>query len=158
VAVLNRGIVSDTTGVFGDRGILNRLDESVFACRPRIVFVQIGGNDLSSSNRAPEVFVQGVVKIVDAISAKLPKVPIVLHALMPKGRKYARVEEMNPRILAFNEGVRALARERKLALIDLHAAYAGPDGYLPDDLSNDGVHLKRDAYARWAELIRPFLK
>ncbi len=156
--VLNRGISADTVGVTGERGVLRRLDDSVFECRPRVVFRLIGVNDLSGSGRTPDTFVRGVAEIADAARARAPAVRLVLQTVLPTGKKYARHEAVNPRIVAFNEGLRSLAKERKLALLDLHDAYRGADGLLPDELSNDGLHLKRDAYALWAELARPHLR
>ena len=43
--VLNRGIGSDHIGVDG-RGVLARLNESVFDCNPRLVLLENGVNDL----------------------------------------------------------------------------------------------------------------
>jgi lysophospholipase L1-like esterase len=154
---LNRGIVADRIGNVGERGVLRRLDESVFDCRPAVVLILIGVNDLAASPKAPDVFVRGFGELVDAIRDRLPKVKIVVQTCMPTGRRYGRHEALNPRILAYNEGLRALARERKLPLIDLHALYKDPDGFLPDDLTGDGLHLKRDAYARWAAAAKPLL-
>jgi len=156
-AVLNRGIVADGTGALGARGISRRLEESVFGCRPAVVFLQIGVNDLASSPKPPQAFVNAVAEIVDAIKAKLPKVPVVLATCYGKSKKYARWESVNPRIVTFNEGILALAKERKLPVLDLAAAYNGPEGRIPEELSNDGLHLKRDQYGKWAELARAFI-
>ena len=155
--VLNRGIVSDVTGVLGQRGIIRRLDESVFGCRPSVVFLQVGTNDLSGSGKPPETFVKGVRDIVDAIQAKAPRLPIVLTALYGKGSKYARWETLNPRIARLNEGIVALAAEKRLPVLDLAKAYNTAEGRIPDEITNDGLHIKRDAYGKWADLARPYI-
>jgi lysophospholipase L1-like esterase len=155
--VLNRGIGSDVTGVLGQRGIIRRLDECVFDCHPSVAFIQIGTNDLAGSPKSPETFVEGVRDIVDAIQAKLPKLPIVLTVLYGKNPKYARWAELNPRIAKFNEGIVALATEKKLPFLDLAKAYNTAEGHIPDEITGDGLHLKASAYGKWAELARPYV-
>lgn len=154
---LNRGIGGDTTGAVGARGVIRRLDESVFACRPSVMFLQIGVNDLNGTETPPERIVTGVAAIVDAVRARLPDLPIVLGTVLPTAEKWKRHAALNARIEAFNAGLRALARERGLPLLDLHAAYRGDDGLLPADMTRDGLHLLPDAYAKWADLARPLL-
>jgi len=155
--VLNRGIVADRIGNVGERGVLRRLDESVFDCRPAVVFILIGVNDLAASPRPPELYVEGFATLVDRIRERLPKVKVVVQTCLPVGRKYGRHATLNPRIVAYNEGLRALAKARGLTLVDLHKLYRDAEGFLPDDLSNDGLHLKREGFAKWAEAVRPLI-
>jgi lysophospholipase L1-like esterase len=163
IATLNRGIGSDRVGLGLQRGVLHRLDESVFlglpdGARPSAVFLLIGVNDLASSSKPAEHWVPGIEAIVDGIRAKLPDVPIVLHTLLPTGTSYGRHVELNPKIARMNEGIRELARARRLPLIDLHALYKDADGLLPAEMTGDGLHLKAAAYARWAEAARALLE
>lgn len=156
--VLNRGISSDQIGLTSDRGILGRLDECFVDTRPSVVFILIGVNDLASSNRSVEFFLEGYDGMIDTIREKMPRgVPIVVQTCLPAGRAYRRHAEMNPRIKAYNEGLRAIAKKKRLDLLDLEALYADAEGFLPDDLTGDGLHLKRAAYARWAEAAGKFI-
>jgi len=41
--------------------------------------------------------------------------------------------------------------------VDLHAALAGPDGFLPIALGEDGIHLTPAGYQRWAALLAEVL-
>ena len=155
--VLNRGIVADTIGLTSDRGILGRLDECVVDTHPSVLFVLIGVNDLASSGRPVEFFLEGYGKMLDAIAERAPGVPIIVQTCLPSGRKYERHETLNPRIKAYNEGLRALAKKRDLPLIDLEPLYSDAEGFLPDDITGDGLHLKRAAYARWAEAAAKYV-
>jgi len=154
--VLNRGIGADTVGVAGERGVLRRLDASVFDCRPAVVLIMIGVNDLTGPG-APASFVDGVGRILDAIREWRPEVKVVVQTCLPAGRKYANHAKLNPRIEAYNDGLRKLAKERGLAFVDLFALYRDDEGFLEDDLTNDGLHLKKDAYRRWADAVSEFL-
>jgi lysophospholipase L1-like esterase len=152
-SVLNRGIGADTIGCAGGRGVLRRLDECVFDCRPAVVLIMIGVNDLAGDAHEPAFYVAGFGKIVDEIRKKLPKVKVVVQTCLPAGRKWRNHAKLNPRLVAYNDGLRKLAKERGLALVDVFALYADDEGFLPDDCTNDGLHLKRDAYKRWADAV-----
>ena len=54
--IVNRGISSDRIGI-GERGILHRLDCSVFDCHPAVIVLQNGANDLGElwRNGTPSV-------------------------------------------------------------------------------------------------------
>ncbi len=156
-AVLNRGISADRIGVAGPRGVLRRLDASVFDCRPAIVFILIGVNDLAGSNIAPEKLADGFATLVAKIRERLPEVRVVVQTVLPTARKYRHHARVNPRIVAYNASLRAFAEKEGLPVVDLFELYADEDGFLPDDLSNDGLHLRPDAFERWAEAVRPLL-
>ena len=54
-----------------------------------------------------------------------------------------------------NDAIRDLARRENnsIRLIDSNAAFAGPDGYMPKDMTVDGVHLTASAYDKWRAII-----
>jgi len=155
--VLNRGISSDGIG-FDERGVLNRLEESVFGCRPKVVFLLIGVNDLAHEWVTVDECLEGYVGIVERIRERAPGAKLVLQTALPTGAAYRKHAFLNPRIEEYNRGIRSLAEEESLAVVDLHALYADADGLLPDELTGDGLHLKKEAYARWAERIRGLLE
>ncbi len=49
-----------------------------------------------------------------------------------------------------------IAGEKGMIYIDLFSLYC-IDGQLPDELTNDGIHLLPKAYDRWAEAIREYV-
>ncbi len=155
--VLNRGIVSDGIG-FDRRGVLNRMDSSIFDCTPSVVVLLIGVNDLAHDWVTVEQCFEGYRTIVDRVLDRLPEVKLVLCTVLPTGRKYSRHAYLNPRIDQMNESIRLLARERQLEWVDLHALYRDEEGFLPDALSRDGLHPSKEAYQLWADAVRMYLK
>ncbi|MFC1708236.1 GDSL-type esterase/lipase family protein [Planctomycetota bacterium] len=154
-STLNRGISADRIGCVTERGVLHRLKESVYDTNPAAVFLLIGVNDLASSGRPTAVWIEGIATIVARIREHCPKTPIVLQTLLPVGRAYGRHATLNPRILALNSEIRGLAKKTpRVGLLDLHALYSDKEGFLPDDLTRDGLHLKKGAYSRWAEAAK----
>ena len=154
--VLNRGIISDGIG-FDERGILNRMDSSVFDCQPGVVFLLIGVNDLPHEWVTLEQCSDGYRQIVKKIEQRLPDVKLVLCTCLPTGEKYRRHAELNPRIVALNQTIKALAKEKSLPMIDLYQLYRGNDGLLPAELTRDGLHLKKDAYGVWARAAKRYM-
>ncbi len=155
--VPNRGIVADRISEPAGHGIAGRLKESVFDCRPGIIFLMIGVNDLASSGKSPEALAKDCGDLIASIRKGAPKARIVIQTCLPVGNKYGRHAQVEPRVVKYNEALTALAKAAKIPVVDLHKIYAGPDGLLPDEITGDGLHLKGDAYGKWADALKPFL-
>ena len=84
--VLNRGIGADVIGndlpADDNRGVLKRLDESVFNCAATDVFLMIGINDLGSG-RTPDVMEQGYRDILQRIKTETPRVRVHVQSVLP---------------------------------------------------------------------------
>ncbi len=157
---LNRGIVSDGIAQWPaharPRGLTNRLHASILDCRPQVVFLLLGTNDLPHENVSMEYWIGNYGDIVDTTLAAFPGVTFVMHTLPPTGSNYSRHAFLNPRIEEFNGMLRDLAERKGLPLIDVHGLYADERGMLPDDLTRDGLHISQDGYARWADAARAY--
>jgi len=153
--VLNRGIVADHVGT-GERGVLKRLDSSVFDCNPSHVFLLIGVNDLGDDN-SPEAVLkisECYKKICEKILKKEPEVKLVLQACLPTGRKYAR---LNDSITELNKNIKKIAGELGLEYIDLHKLMRDENGELKEEYTREGLHLKPEAYEVWRKALDPYL-
>lgn len=130
--VLDRGIGADTT-----RGLLRRLDASIYALRPTHVVLCMGVNDLGAeADVAPAA--ERYAQVVKEVRARLPDVPLILVTLAPARGRFA---PRNPLIVAFNVHVRRIAAEAGCPLIDLHALVADEKGELPETHATpDGLH------------------
>lgn len=151
--VLNRGIGSDVIGnnlVANDkRGVLKRLEESVFNCSPTDVFIMIGINDLGQDH-TPDVIGTGYREMLTVIRNRMPRLKLHLQSVLPTRGKFAK---LNPDILKVNEQIKALAAEYDCEYIDLHQYFADDTGELKEELTEDGLHLLPPAYKTWADLL-----
>ena len=139
--VINRGIGSDVS-----EGVLNRLD-SVSDCRPDIVFLMIGVNDLATG--VPEATtVANVKKIVESLLVSLPDTTIVIQSVLPA----EDVDEVA--ILRLNESYEEIASEYvSVEYLNLHPLFL-VDGERNADLySADGVHLVGAGYETWLNAL-----
>jgi len=148
---LNRGIVADHIGVQGKRGVLQRLDVSVFDCNPSMVFLMIGVNDLADSDYDFTQLVSGYREIIRQIQTRMPGVTIIVQSCLPTRGKY---QHLNPLVLRFNKKIKEIAQECACPYLDLHSLFVDEKGELRKELTRDGVHLTKKGYDIWASAVR----
>lgn len=151
--VVNRGIGSDRIGI-DERGILHRLDSSVFDCNPGLVILENGVNDLGElwRNGRPSINEIDATyrEVVHRIQRRLPEVPLVIVGLFPTRDRFAGLK---PLILEFNQRLRKIAADFGCPFMDAYAPFADGEGLLRQDYSRDGLHLNEAGYRLWAKMI-----
>lgn len=152
--VINRGIGADVIGndLPGNdkRGVLKRLDSSVFDCNPTDVFILIGINDLGQGH-TPEQVESGYLEMLTKIRERLPQVKLHLQSLLPCRDRFSK---HNAKVLDVNKRIQNLATEFNADYIDLHSKFADNKGELKDELTNDGLHITAPAYEVWADIVK----
>jgi len=151
--VRNRGISSDITF-----GVLERLDE-VIEGKPAKVFLLIGINDISR-NVPEEVILANYKKIVRRIKAGSPKTKIYVQTLLPTNNtfdKFKKHYNKEKETATVNQGIKQLAAEENLTLIDLNPYFADSNGQLKKEYTHDGLHLTIEGYHVWATLLQKHL-
>ncbi|HEY1066842.1 MAG TPA: GDSL-type esterase/lipase family protein [Pirellulales bacterium] len=156
--VLNRGIGADVIGndlpADDNRGVLKRLDESVFNCAATDVFLMIGINDLGSG-RTPETMEKGYRDVLQRIKTETPRVRVHVQSVLPTRDKYAK---HNANVVDFNERLQKLAEEFGYDYLDVHALMVDDKGELKADYTGDGLHLNEMAYKAWLAEIERVMK
>ncbi len=153
--VLNRGIGADIIGnalpTNDHRGILRRLDNSVFDCAATDVFLMIGINDLGAG-RTPEVMELGYREILQRIHDTNPAVRVHVQSVLPTRGNYAK---HNAPVRDFNQRLQKLAAEFGYDYVDLHKLMLDEKGELKAEMTPEGLHLNDVAYAVWrAEVLK----
>lgn len=153
--VLNRGIGADVIGndmpADDPRGVLQRLDNSVFDCGATDLFILIGINDLNTGRKV-EAMEKGYREMLTRIRARRPDLRIFVQTVLPTRGAHAK---QNEPVRDFNRRLKAMAPEFKCTVIDLHALMADDAGELKADFTNDGLHLTEPAYRLWrAEVLK----
>lgn len=123
--IRNAGVPGDETA-----GMLARLDRDVLRLRPQVVFVMGGTNDMHRG-RPVAATDANLTAIVDRLQAR--GVRVVLFTLPPSNRTPGRVA-------AENAGIRRVAAEQRVRLVDVYARLGRSDGRWQPGLSYDGVH------------------
>jgi lysophospholipase L1-like esterase len=149
--VLGRGISAQTT-----TQMLARFQQDVIDLKPRKVHIIAGINDAMSTGGA----VGARANIVSMVElARAHGITVILGTLTPADTFWlAPGVELAPFVAEHNRWLRSYAAREGIALVDYHAALAGPDGQILPGVSNDGLHPNRLGYARMSSLARRALK
>ena len=153
--VVNRGIGADVIGndlpADDHRGVLRRLDSSVFNCAATDVFLLIGINDLGDGHSV-DVMEQGYREILERIHTNAPLVRIHVESVLPTRGNYAK---HNANVREFNGRLRKLAAEFGCDYVDLHRLMIDDQGELKAEYTREGLHLNEQGYQVWqAEINR----
>lgn len=144
--VKNRGINGDTVS-----GVLQRLGE-VLSGRPAAIFLLIGTNDLPwYMYHRDTAILKSYEAILERCKAESPQTRVFVQSILPRHRRYAG------RIKALNARLEELAGRYGDTFIDLFPHFAGPDGQIRADYSNDQLHLLASGYAEWVGILTPYL-
>lgn len=149
--VVNRGIASDHTLWHEKYGVLHRLAPEKLAEKPSYIFIMIGVNDIGDSTEKLDEYIQNYQQILDKLKINYPKAKVFIQNCLPAGGRFTR---LNPAIEKYNDLLKTLAEKNKLNLVDIYSLYADEKGELKSECTRDGLHINKDAYTPWAELIK----
>jgi lysophospholipase L1-like esterase len=151
--VLNRGIGGDVIGnglpTDDPRGVLRRLDNSVFDCAATDVFLLIGINDLNSGHSIAQMET-GYRDILRRIKERIPAVRVHVQSLLPTRGNFAK---QNEPVQDFNRRLERLAAEFGYRYLDLHALFRDEQGQLKATFTEDGLHLTEQGYRAWQKEV-----
>ena len=154
VRAINRGFggsqVADSTR-FADRIVL--------PYKPRQVVLYAGDNDIAAG-KTPEQVLADFKAFVDKVHRALPEAKITYIAIKPSTARWHLVEQ----IREANRLIKALCDRPedegdRLAFADVFTPMLGDDGMPRKELLvEDGLHLSREGYRLWAEVLRPLVR
>lgn len=151
---VNRGIAGDDTD-----GIRARLTQ-VIPGQPKGIIFLAGINDISHQV-APEAVVEGIRCICQEIKTECSQTSLLLQTLLPINEDFHQwrlLEGKSHDIVQVNEGLRRMATEAHLDLLDLYPYFLDGQGVnLKTDLTIDGLHLNEEGYKVWTDLLRQAL-
>jgi lysophospholipase L1-like esterase len=147
--VINRGVDS-----FQFSDVLEFTDRIVLPCKPRMIVLHIGGNDIHTG-KSPERVLDDFKTFVAKVRQTLPDVPIVFSSLTPSP---ARWEEADRRRQANKLVQDYIATQEHLHFIDLWNAMLTPDGQPREDIwVEDRIHPNHAGYQIRVKLMLPLL-
>jgi lysophospholipase L1-like esterase len=152
---INRGISGQTTPQ-----MLIRFRPDVLALKPKVVVILAGTNDLAG-NTGPmtlEMIENNLQSMAELATAN--GIRVVLASVLPvsdyetrDGKPLIQTVRRPPaRILALNTWLRAFAKTKGHVYLDYHTAMADYQGFLKNELSDDGLHPNAQGYAVMAPL------
>jgi hexosaminidase len=149
----NRGISGDITA-----GVIHRIDE-VANRKPAKVFLMIGTNDLAR-NISPDSVLKNIFIITDYLKQQTPGTKIFVQSILPVNNIYGMFNGHTGKgkeILHVNTALQAKAQQKNYTYVDLYTPFSDVAGKMNPALSNDGLHLKGEAYLLWKHIIQPYV-
>lgn len=143
-------------GYSGDNmdGMMLRIGQ-VKAMTPEKVFVMAGINGLK--HQTEDVFERKYQCLVDSIKSSVPEAEVYLQSILPVNHSMSNVYASSDKILKVNNIIAKIAARSGCVYVDLWSLYE-KDGEMPKELTRDGVHLFPEAYDRWADEIKRYIK
>lgn len=116
------------------------------------VYINLGLNEVGYDH---DRVLEKYQELIDLVQKKQPDAVIVLQGIMTVSRDKAKSASYFhlDHIEDLNDGIKTLADGKQIHYIDVNEWIADEEGYLPDDLSNDGCHLLGPGYTDWSNWL-----
>ena len=146
--ISNRGISG-----LGTEDIFEYMNEMWFVETPELIFICIGTNDFARGI-SDDTILRNIEKICYICFEYSKNANIILTSLFPTRQNKPRP---NKRIVDFNRQQKSLAKKINCSFFDLHKYFIDPSGMLKSEYTDDGLHLTRSAYEKWADEFRIYI-
>lgn len=116
------------------------------------VYIMLGVNEITiSGDRLKE----NMANLIRTIRDDQPEgIPIYVLNITPTTKAKSDSSDFNQKnVKRLNEALAGLCEEQKCYLVDLWSCFADEDGYLPEEKSTDGIHLKAAQYRIMADYL-----
>lgn len=150
--VVKRGISGDFT-----QGVLLRLQEIIDA-KPAKIFIEIGVNDIVEKVPLNEIE-NNYEEILKRISTHSSATKIYIQSILPTALYSFRIttnDNVNNRVDKMNERLKILSQKHNAIYIDIHS-HLEENNALKQEYTYDGIHLTREAYTIWRDVVKPYL-
>lgn len=160
--IYNRGI-----GGFTTDDMLKHMDEMVFALEPSLIFINIGTNDIGSTEYRLEKLLENYEKIIRKIREKLPETHIYMMAYYPVNetdkmpdvnmRNIMFANRTNENICIANEAVEKLAEKLGCQFINVNQGLSDNRGKLKKEYTIEGIHMYASGYRVVLQNLKKYL-
>lgn len=121
------------------------------------IYLSLGVNELGYRN--DEGFYQAYLEVVDFIRERQPDAVFYIQGLIPVNEEVVASVGgpdyfENGHLKIYNELMQKVSKEKQVAFLDLYAEFADENGSLPQDASQDGIHLSTSYCKRWLEYLQ----
>lgn len=118
------------------------------------VYIMLGINETGwpYSN----LFIQKYGEIINEVKNINPEAIIYVQSILPVSQKISSSHSYlkNSKISEYNLLIQQMAKEKEIYYINSSESVASSDGYLPEEASFDGIHLKKDYCDKCLEYLK----
>lgn len=108
------------------------------------VYISFGINELGWTNL--DIFIERYQALIKAVEEKQPKAEIVVYGILPVTKKKSDKDKVfnMKNVKKFNKRIKKMAEDMEITYVDLSAAVKNEKGFLPDEVTPDGIHMNKD--------------
>lgn len=117
--------------------------------KPEVVVIMAGTNDILSDDFSEKKVLDSFGSIANLFASHSSQCLVTLPTKLRDPSRSASIDGLNQKLSGILPGMGC-------SVIDLNTDLA-PDGVLEPRFTRDGIHLNEEAYAVWADRLRPFL-
>ncbi len=121
---------------------------------PNAICVVLTGTNNLSDNTDEEILA-GVRAVCREVMRRVPRATLILQGFYPRNNHQRGTPE---HINALNEGLRALAAAEGYLFTEPGRLLADENGYVPAELSDDGLHPNGAGYEKVAGVLAPLIR
>lgn len=116
------------------------------------IYIEFGINELNyDQNTLREAF----NTVIDRLQEDHPNAIIYLMSVTPVSAYCdANRSFKQGTVIAFNDMLKDIAREQQIWYLDVFPVLCGSDGYLPSDVTSDGIHFTPAHYQLWFDYLK----
>lgn len=118
------------------------------------VYIMLGINEVGTGT--PETFSEQYSKLINIIHESLPEATIYIQSMISitndrnsKG-DCINIDNINSR----NNAIKNLANNNYIYYLDINEILTDSNGFLKNDLTSDGVHLKSSSLSLWEDYLK----
>lgn len=127
--------------------------DAAAALNPAKIYIMLGANGVAFLNF--DSIIEWYGELIDALQQDHPDATIYVQSILPvtRGKETEQENLTNERIRELNGMIADLAAEKGCYYLNVAEAIADEGGYLPDDLSADGMHFGVSTYNLWIDYL-----
>lgn len=120
------------------------------------VYIMIGVNDLGYP---ADSYRTALAELVDQVQAIQPEAVVYLQTMPPVNEGKAQESKIayyvnNANLDLFNQAIVQIAKEKQVALVDVASCLRSSQGILAEDMTSDGVHLRKAGYQTCLDYLK----
>ncbi|MBP5305407.1 MAG: hypothetical protein J6Z02_06115 [Lachnospiraceae bacterium] len=117
------------------------------------IYISLGVNELGWISDSK--FIGDYKTVVEAVMEAAPDSKIVVQSILPITKKRSSSDKVytNEKVNTYNELLKGMCDELGVTYGDVVPSVANEEGYLPEEGSVDGIHLKKSYYEKWLKYI-----
>lgn len=118
---------------------------------PGKIYIMLGANGVAFLNF--DDIISWYSELIEGLKAEHPDSEIYVQSVLPVTREKEDDTLNNQRITELNGLLQEMATEENVYYLSVNEAIADEEGFLPTDLSADGMHFGTTVYEEWLDYL-----